>query len=162
MGHCMPKTCTSHNSGSAGRIALEFCPMKGANSQMKMILLIFQKQSGQKDHFDPKNEASSQLWIGPNNFLQILHNEKSQQVDESNNNGLYQKKFVQDKWTNLCPKMTHPDNSGPALRILLKFCRMKGANRYMKILLFFEKKIYQGQFDFFSFQAIFYSLIGHG
>ena len=27
------------------------------------------------------------------------------------------------------------DNSGSALRILLKFCRMKGANRYMKILL---------------------------
>ena len=26
-------------------------------------------------------------------------------------------------------------NSGLALRIFLKFCRMKGANRYMKILL---------------------------
>ena len=26
-------------------------------------------------------------------------------------------------------------NSGSALRIFLKFCRMKGANRYMKILL---------------------------
>ena len=32
-------------------------------------------------------------------------------------------------------KMAPPDNSGSALRILLKFCRMKGANRYMKILL---------------------------
>ena len=45
------------------------------------------------------------------------------------------KKFVQDKWAILFPKMAHLDNSGPALRILLKFCRMKGANRYMKILL---------------------------
>ena len=56
-------------------------------------------------------------------------------VDESNNNGLYQKKFVQDKWAILGPKMAHPHNSGSALRIFLKFCRMKGANRYMKILL---------------------------
>ena len=33
-------------------------------------------------------------------------------------------------------------NSGWALRIFLKFCKMKGANRYMKILLvvFREKK----------------------
>ena len=29
------------------------------------------------------------------------------------------------------------DNSGSALRIFLKFCRIKGANRYMKILLFY-------------------------
>ena len=65
----------------------------------------------------------------------ILHNERGQQVDESNNNGLYQKKFVQDQWVVLGPKMAHPHNSGSALKIFLKFCRMKGANRYMKILL---------------------------
>ena len=45
------------------------------------------------------------------------------------------KNFVQDKWAILGPKMAHPHNSGSALRIFLKFCRMKGANRYMKILL---------------------------
>ena len=39
------------------------------------------------------------------------------------------------------PEMSHPDNSGPALKILLKFCRMKGTNRYMKTLLFFREKI---------------------
>ena len=57
---------------------------------------------------------------------------------------MYQKCFVHDKWAILGPKMTHPHNSGLALRIFLKFCRMKGANRYMKILsvffFFFEKK----------------------
>ena len=42
-------------------------------------------------------------------------------------------------------------NSGSALRIFLKFCRMKGANRYMKILLVvFREKIHLGQFDLFS------------
>ena len=48
------------------------------------------------------------------------------------------KNFVQDKWTILGPKMVHPHNS----EIFFKFCRMKGANRYMKILLvvFREKK----------------------
>ena len=40
---------------------------------------------------------------------------------------------------------------------------MKGADRYMKILLvvFREKNLF-GQFDLFSLQAIFYCLIGHG
>ena len=94
-----------------------------------------------------------------------MHNEKDQQVDEINT-GLYQKwtkmnHFV-DKWTILCLKMAHPDNSGSALKILLRFCRIKGANRYIKILLFFKKKFHFGQYDLFSVEAIFYSLIGHG
>ena len=70
--------------------------------------------------------------------------------DESNNNGLYQKKFVQNKWANLGLKMAHPHKSGSALRIFLRFCRMNGANRYMKISLVFLKKIHLGQFDLFS------------
>ena len=48
---------------------------------------------------------------------------------------MYQKNCVQAKWVILDPKMAHPHNSGLALRIFLKFYRMKGANRYMKILL---------------------------
>ena len=38
-------------------------------------------------------------------------------------------------------KMAHPCNSGLALRTFSEFCRMKGANRCMKILLavFLEK-----------------------
>ena len=78
----------------------------------------------------------------------MLHNEKGQQVDERNNNGFYQNKFVQDKWDILGLKMAHPDNSRSALRIL-KFSRMKVGNRYMKILLFFKKKFHLGQFDLF-------------
>ena len=58
-----------------------------------------------------------------------MHNEKGQHVDESNNSGLYQKEIVQDKWPIFCPKMAHANNSGSALRTLLKFCRMKGTNR---------------------------------
>ena len=48
---------------------------------------------------------------------------------------MYQKSIVHDKWAILVPKIAHPHNSGSALRIFLKFCSMKGANRYMKILL---------------------------
>ena len=44
---------------------------------------------------------------------------------------IFQKKIVWGKWSILDPKMAHPHNSGT----FLKFCRMKGANRYMKILL---------------------------
>ena len=68
-------------------------------------------------------------------FFKNLHNEKGQFADESNNNGLYQKHFVHDKWSILGPKIAHPHNSGLALRISLKFSRMKGTDRYMKILL---------------------------
>ena len=50
-------------------------------------------------------------------FLKFCTNENGQQVDESNNNGLYQKNVVQDKWANLGPKMAHPYNCGLALRI---------------------------------------------
>ena len=53
----------------------------------------------------------------------------------SNNNGLYRKKFVQGKWAILGPKAAHPRNSGSIVRVFFKFCRMKGANRYMIILL---------------------------
>ena len=38
-------------------------------------------------------------------------------MDESNNNGLYQKNFVHDRWAILGPKMAHPNNSGLARRI---------------------------------------------
>ena len=54
-------------------------------------------------------------------------------------------------WVILVPKMAHPHKSGSALRIYLKFCRMKGANRYMEILLVvFPEKNHLGQFDLFS------------
>ena len=56
-------------------------------------------------------------------------------------NALYQKKFVQDKWAILDPKMAHPHNSGSTLRIFFRFSRVKGASRYMKILLvIFQEK----------------------
>ena len=60
--------------------------------------------------------------------VRIFHIEKGQQIDESNNR-FYPKKFVQDKWDILNPKMAHPHNSGSALRNFLKFCRMLVGNR---------------------------------
>ena len=66
-----------------------------------------------------------------------------------------QKNFVLEKWAILGQRMAFPQNSGSALRIFLKFCRMKGANRYMKILLVvFQEKNHLEQFDLFS-------LLGH-
>ena len=47
------------------------------------------------------------------------------------------KNLVLDKWAILGLKMAHAHNSGT----FYKFCRMKRANRYMKILLVvFEEK----------------------
>ena len=41
----------------------------------------------------------------------------------------------------LSPKMAHPHNSGSAVRMFLKFCTMKGANRCIEIILMaFPKK----------------------
>ena len=68
---------------------------------------------------------------------------------------MYQKIFVQDKWPILGSKMTHPHNSGLALRMFLKFCQMKVGNSYMKILLVvFREKIYLGQFDLFALRPL--------
>ena len=39
------------------------------------------------------------------------------EVDESNNNGLYQKILLWTNWGILDPKMAHPHNSGPTVRI---------------------------------------------
>ena len=56
-----PKIAHPRNSGSAGRIFIKFCAGKGANSEMRILLIIFQKKIclGQMDHFRPKNGASS-------------------------------------------------------------------------------------------------------
>ena len=63
---------------------------------------------------------------------------------------MYPKKFFQDKYGLFWAQKWHFLNSGLALRIFLKFCRMKGANRYMKILLVvFWEKFHLGQFDLF-------------
>ena len=69
------------------------------------------------------------------------------------------KKFFQDKWVILGPKMAHPHNSGSALRIFFKFCTMKRANRHMEILLvFFRGKIPFGVI--WSFRLFFTVLLG--
>ena len=55
------------------------------------------------------------------------------------------------------PETAHPHNSGLALRIFLKLCRMKGANRYIKILLvvFSRKKFIWGSLIFLAFMSFF-------
>ena len=40
-----PKFVHPYSSGSAGRIFLKFCTMKGANRLMKITLIIFQKNN---------------------------------------------------------------------------------------------------------------------
>ena len=52
-------------------------------------------------------------------------------------------------------KMTHPHNSGSTLRIVLKFCTMKGADRYMVIILMaFPKKSCLGQMGHLKLKMI--------
>ena len=53
--------------------------------------------------------------------------------------------------------MDFPHNSGLAPIIFLKFCKMKGANRYMKILLViaFERKIILGNLIFLGHFLLF-------
>ena len=54
-------------------------------------------------------------------------------------------------------KMAHCYNYGSAVRIFLKLCRVKGANRYMKILLavFREKKIICDNLIFLAMRPFF-------
>ena len=43
--------------------------------------------------------------------------------------------LIQGNWAILVPKMTYHQNSKFALTICLIFCTMKGANRYMEIIM---------------------------
>ena len=45
MDHLGPKMAHPHNSGSAISIVLQFCTMEGANRDMEIILMFFQKQN---------------------------------------------------------------------------------------------------------------------
>ena len=87
---------------------------------MKLILIVFfwKKNCVELiDNFGPKNGTSSKLWIYRKIFLKILCNEKGQQVDDSNNNSLYCKIFVQDKWAILGQKVAY---AGSTLRQFLR------------------------------------------
>ena len=63
MCHLGTKMVRPHNSGSAVRIVLQFCSIKGSKRFMKIILMVFLKKSymGQFGHFDPKI-------VDPHNF----------------------------------------------------------------------------------------------
>ena len=57
MSHLRPKVERPHNSGSAARIVLQCCIMKGANRDIEVILMVFLKKKnnlGQFGHFGPK------------------------------------------------------------------------------------------------------------
>ena len=61
-------------------------------------------------------------------------------------NGFSEKNFFRGKWVILGLKMTRPYNFGYAPRIFFKFCTMKGAKRYMElILIVFLKKVLFGE-----------------
>ena len=55
-----------------------------------------------------------------------------------------QKKFSLGQWLILVPQMMHPQNSGSAPRVFWKIFAMEGANRCMKIIWLFLKKIIFG------------------
>ena len=81
---------------------------------MKMIGIIFKKKIcfRQMDHCRPKNPHSYNSGSAVRIFFNFCTLKRANMVDESNNNGLYQKKFVEEKWAVLGPKMTHPHKSG--------------------------------------------------
>ena len=96
-------------------------------------------------------------------FFKILHNERAKKLMKIILR-IFQKKISGgggvgrgDKWTILGPTMVHSHNCGSTVRTFLKLWRMKGANRYMEILLV----VFQ-EFDLFIFNPIFYWLIEHG
>ena len=131
---------------------------------MKIMFIIFSKKKivwGKGTVLDSKMVCPHDSGAAGRIFLKILHTEKCQQVDDSNNNGLYQNKCVQGKWVISDPKMIHPRNSKLALKMFFKFCTMKGAHRYMKILLVaFQEKNHLGQFDLFrSFFTVWLGMV---
>ena len=71
-------------------------------------------------------------------------------------NGFRKKVLVQGRWASLCMKILHPHNSGSTLRIVFKFCSMKGAVRKMKmtLIVFSEKNLVQCKLAILGSQMI--------
>ena len=90
-------------------------------------------------YFGHKNSTCSKPWIHSKDFFEILHNEKGEEEYGTYFNGFPEKKKKsqsgQMDYFDL--KMTCSHNSGSTLKIFLKFCKMKGVKRYMKISLMF-------------------------
>ena len=77
-----PKMARSQNSGSALKIAVQFCTMKEAKRDMEIILMVFLKKSylEQLGHLGRK-------MVRPHNFESaltfFLHNKRGQDVHET-------------------------------------------------------------------------------
>ena len=64
--------------------------MKGADRWIRMILIILKKKNFKASRpFWAEKQRIVIAAFAVRIFFQILHNEKGQQVDESNNNGLH-------------------------------------------------------------------------
>ena len=85
MDHTGPKMVHPHNSGSAVRIVLQFCTMKGAKRDMEIILMIFFEKKSyleQFGHFGPKMVCRHNFGSALSFFL-ILPNKMGQEVHEN-------------------------------------------------------------------------------
>ena len=71
MSHLGPRMANPHNSGSAIRIVLQFCTMKGIRRDMKTILMAFLKETLFRAiwSFWPKNGKFLYLWICSQGFF---------------------------------------------------------------------------------------------
>ena len=64
----------AHNFGSALRIFLRFCSMKGVNRYVEFVLTVFVKKKshlGQMGHFGHASDASSNSGSTPRIFLKF-------------------------------------------------------------------------------------------
>ena len=89
----------SHNSGSAVRIVLQFCTMKGAKRDMGIILMVFLKEILFRaiwSFWNKNGMVSSSLWICSQIFLLILLNKRD--LHENFNSCFLRKNLV---WGNL-------------------------------------------------------------
>ena len=84
MGHLRPKMVHPHHSGSAVRIVLQYCTMKGAKRDMEIILMVFLKKI-----FWGNLVILAQKWCVLitldllEGFLKILDSERGKEVSEN-------------------------------------------------------------------------------
>ena len=83
-----------------------------------------------------------------------MHNERAKRYKESLLMVFLKKKIICG--SDFGPKMASHHNFGSTLKIFLKFCKIKGAERYMKIILMIWKTIYIKKKQKKNFVARFY------
>ena len=150
MVHLVPKMMPPSNAGSALKGFLEIVYNERNQEVHESYINGFSEKNSslrQTGHFGPKDDACSYFWICPKDFINIFHNKEAERYVKTillvfpiKISSRVTGPFWTQKWgATILPSYLWIHST---LSIFLKFCTMKGAKRYIKIIVAFPKNFF--------------------